>query len=103
MSAFAGITRIESRQHLAVFRGLHYGEDEKPQDTSALFATRVLVLANAAVQEFNALAADRALAQRAATAAALPRQRLAELRALYTAQAALPERTGPQDGRFDGF
>ena len=66
-------------------------KSRKPQDTSARFATRVLVLANAAVQEFNALAADRALAQRAAIAAALPRQRLAELRALYTAQAALPE------------
>jgi len=32
---------------------------------------------------FNALSADRALAQRAATMAALPRQRLGELRALY--------------------
>ena len=28
-SAFAGITRIESGYHLAVFRGLQHGEDEK--------------------------------------------------------------------------
>lgn len=56
----------------------------KSQDTSARLAARVLVLANATVRTFNALAAERALAQRAAITAALPRQRLAELRALYT-------------------
>jgi hypothetical protein len=36
------------------------------------------------VRTINALAADWALAQRAATMAALPRQRLAEVRGLYT-------------------
>lgn len=56
----------------------------KPQDRSARLATRVLVLANGAMRAFNELAAERELAQRAAAAAALPRQRLAELRALYT-------------------
>lgn len=54
------------------------------QDASARLAARLRVVANGAVQAFNALAADRALAQRAAATAALPRQRLAELRALYT-------------------
>jgi hypothetical protein len=43
-----------------------------------------LTLAHAAVRTLNALAADRALAQRAATMAAQPRERLAELRGLYT-------------------
>ena len=56
----------------------------KPHDTSAQLATRVLVLANGAMRAFNELTAERDLAQRAAAAAALPRQRLAELRALYT-------------------
>lgn len=42
------------------------------------------MLVSAGVRTFNALATDRALAQRAAVIAALPRQRLAELRALYT-------------------
>lgn len=56
----------------------------QPQNTSARLAARVLALASAATREINALAADHALAQRAAMMAALPRQRLAELRALYT-------------------
>lgn len=55
----------------------------QPQTTSTRLAARFSMLANAAVRTLNALAADRALAQRAATVAALPRQRLGELRALY--------------------
>jgi hypothetical protein len=57
----------------------------QPQNTSTRPAARFSLLANAAVRSFNALAADRALAQRAATMAALPRQRRGELRALYMA------------------
>ena len=41
------------------------------------------------MQALSDLAADRALAQRATAAAALPRQRLAELRGLYTTHAGL--------------
>jgi hypothetical protein len=83
MSDLAGITRMGDRQRLAVF-GSDMAKTRQPQDTSARLAARVLVLANAAIRTFDALAADRALAQLATTKAALPRQRLAELRALYT-------------------
>ena len=55
-----------------------------PQNTSTRLAARVSTLAHTAMRTLNALAADRALAQRAALTAALPRQRLTELRALYT-------------------
>jgi hypothetical protein len=58
---------------------------KQPQNTSTRPAARLSMLANAAVRSFNALSADRALAQRAATMAALPRQRRGELRALYVA------------------
>ena len=58
----------------------------QPQHMSALLTVRALMLANAAARAFNTLAAERALAQRAATMAAVPRERLAEVRALYTAQ-----------------
>ncbi len=56
----------------------------QPQNTSPRLAARVSMLAHAAVRALDVLAAERALAQRAAVAAALPRQRLAELRGLYT-------------------
>ena len=56
----------------------------QPQNTSTRLAGRFWRLASTAVRTINALAADRALAQRAATMAALPRQRLAEVRGLYT-------------------
>jgi hypothetical protein len=56
---------------------------KNPHHTSARIAARILALANGVTRAFNALAADRTLAHRAATMAALPRQRLAELRALY--------------------
>lgn len=56
---------------------------KRPQNTATRPAARFLMLANAAVRSFQALAADRALAQRAAAIAALPRRRLGELRALY--------------------
>jgi hypothetical protein len=82
MSDFAGITRMGDRQRLAVFGGRH-DDDETPQNTSTRLAARFSLLTNAAVQALNALAADRALAQQAATMAALPGQRLSELRALY--------------------
>ena len=55
----------------------------QPKNTSTRLAARFSMLANAAARAFNALSADRALAQRAATMAALPRQRRGELRALY--------------------
>ena len=54
------------------------------QNTSTRLAGRFWRLASTVVRTINALAADRALAQRAATMAALPRQRLAEVRGLYT-------------------
>jgi hypothetical protein len=57
----------------------------QPQNTSTRLAARFSLLANAVVRSVNALAADRALAQQAATMAALPRQRRGELRALYMA------------------
>ncbi len=47
-------------------------------------ATRVSILVDAAVRTVRKLADDRARAQRAAILAGLPRQRLSELRALYT-------------------
>jgi len=47
----------------------------------------VLLLANGTIRAFDELAADRALAQRATAVAALPRQRLTELRALYMTEA----------------
>lgn len=56
----------------------------QPQNTSMRLAARFWTLASTTVRTINALAADRALAQRAATMAALPRQRLGEVRALYT-------------------
>ena len=59
----------------------------KPQDTSPRLTARVLLLANGAMRAFDELAADRALAQRATAVAALPRQRLTELRALYMQEA----------------
>jgi hypothetical protein len=57
----------------------------QPQNTSTRLAARFSMLTNAAVQALNALVADWALAQRAATIAALPRQPRGELRALYMA------------------
>jgi hypothetical protein len=59
----------------------------KPQATSARLTARALLLANGAMRAFDALAADLALAQRATAVAALQRQRLTELRALYTDEA----------------
>ena len=56
----------------------------QPKNTSTRLAGRFWRLASTVVRTINALAADRALAQRAATMAALPRQRLAEVRGLYT-------------------
>lgn len=50
-------------------------------------ATRVSILVDAAVRTVRKLADDGARAQRAATLAGLPRQRLSELRALYTEEA----------------
>ena len=47
-------------------------------------ATHVSVLVDAAVRTIGELAEEQAVAQRAAALAGLPRQRLAELRALYT-------------------
>lgn len=70
--------------------GFDMPKAEKSRYAAAQLAARACVLANAAVRAFNALAADRALAQRAATAAALPRQRLTELRALYTTHESVP-------------
>jgi len=64
--------------------GSDMAKTRQPQNTSTRLAARFNLLARTAVRTFNALSADRALAQRAATTAALPRQRLTELRALYT-------------------
>ena len=47
-------------------------------------ATGVSILVDAAVRAVGKLADDQACAQRASILAGLPRQRLAELRALYT-------------------
>ncbi len=47
-------------------------------------ATHVSILVDAAVRTIGELAEEHASAQRAAVLAGLPRQRLAELRALYT-------------------
>ncbi len=63
----------------------------KSADTPARPGARVLVLANTTVRVCSALAADGALAREAAVKASLPRQRLAELRALYTAQETMPD------------
>lgn len=50
-------------------------------------ATGVLILVDAAIRAVGKFADDQACAQRAAMLAGLPRQRLAELRALYTQDA----------------
>ena len=56
----------------------------QPRNASPRLSGCFFTLAQAAVRTFNALAAERALAQRAAVMAAQPRKRLAELRRLYT-------------------
>lgn len=53
------------------------------QNESIPLAIRVSTLVDAAVRSISRLAEDQARAQRAATLAGLPRQRLPELRALY--------------------
>ena len=77
----------------------------QPQITATRLAARLSRLANTAVRIFNALTADRALAQRAATVAALPRQRLGELRALYMSHervlASVAVDKGAQSGTFE--
>ena len=54
------------------------------QDSLIPLATQISILVDAAVRTIGELAEDQASAQRAAALAGLPRQRLAELRALYT-------------------
>ena len=56
----------------------------QPPNTSTRLAGLFWRLASTAVRTISALAADWALAQRAATMAASPRQQLAEVRGLYT-------------------
>jgi hypothetical protein len=65
-------------------------------------ASRVSILVDAAVRTVRKLADDRARAQRAAILAGLPRQRLSELRALYTEEA-IPVRSQVQPRCSVGF
>lgn len=69
------------------------------QTQNAFFplATRVSILVDTALRTIGKLAEERARAQRAAILADLPRQRLAELRALYT-QEATPARSDQPSG-----
>lgn len=62
-------------------------KSRKPQHTSIGLSHRLLALAQATAREFNALAADHGVADRATVMAGLPRQRLTEMRALYTLHA----------------
>ena len=59
---------------------------KQPGHRFAPLTTHVKGVAMRLLNTLNGIAADRALAQRAATMAALPRQRLGDLRALYMTQ-----------------
>ena len=59
---------------------------KQPDHRFAPLTTHVKGVAIRLMNILNDIAADRALAQRAATMASLPRQRLGQLRALYTTQ-----------------
>ena len=59
---------------------------KQPDPRFAPLTTHVKGAVTRLMNTLNGIAADRALAQRAATMASLPRQRLGELRALYMTQ-----------------